>query len=75
MSYKVIQDFADAEDGGYIYKAGDNYPRRGVADAERIAILSGYGNRQKRPLIQAAEDTAEPEKPRRGRKKAEDSED
>ena len=54
--YKVIYEFADLQDGNHVYAVGDAYPRKGVkASAERIAELSGSGNKLGRPLIKAEE--------------------
>lgn len=73
--YRVIQDFADAQDKGHLYRAGDVFPRDGAETSQgRIAELSGNGNKQGRPLIELAEDTPDPEKPRRGRRKVAESE-
>ena len=52
MGYKVIRDFADMQDGGHIYKAGDEFPRLGaVPTEERILELSGSNNRIGSALI------------------------
>lgn len=51
--WRVIADFADLADGGYVYHAGDNYPRAGKADLERAAQLAGRNNRRGAPLIEA----------------------
>ena len=48
---RVIADFADAQDGGYVYHAGDTYPRNGTPSPERVKELSGTGNRLRIPLI------------------------
>lgn len=78
MAYRVIKDFADAQDRGYIYRAGDIYPRAGKASESRVAELSGRINRLGQPLIifQAEDDqqmtntTPSAEKPKRGRPKS-----
>lgn len=50
--YKVIKSFRDLEDGRYLYKDGDIYPRKGVEPSEeRIAELAGTKNKLKTPLI------------------------
>lgn len=77
--WRVLSDFADLADGGYVYRAGDNYPRAGKADPARAAELSGRNNRRGAPLLEWAEDAPEnmPEdadKPRKGRRKAAESE-
>lgn len=62
--HKVIERFADLQDGNHIYNAGDMFPREGLeVTEERIAELAGYNNKQHRPLIE--------KKPVRKRKKAE----
>ena len=51
--YKVLIAFADLEDGNYIYRAGDTYPRKGfTASDERLAELASSENKQNRPLIE-----------------------
>jgi len=64
MAWRVIRDFADLKDGGFVYHAGENYPRVGDAQPERAAELSGRNNARGCPLIE--------DKPKRGRKKAEE---
>lgn len=64
--YRVTADFADGRDNMRVYRAGDIYPRAGfVADAQRIADLSGRNNAQGRPVIMQVPDihaeTAEPD--------------
>lgn len=51
--YKVITDFADKLDNGYVYHIGDTYPRSGVEapSTERVRELSGSWNAQHKPLI------------------------
>ncbi len=51
--YRVIADFADMQDGGYVYHTGDKFPRDGVeADQARLAVLLTNSNRLQRPLIE-----------------------
>ena len=51
--YKVLIAFADLEDGNYIYRAGDTYPRKGfTASDERLEELASSENKQNRPLIE-----------------------
>lgn len=69
--WRVIADFADLADGGYIYRAGDNYPRAGKPSPARVKELSGRNNKRGAPLIERAEKPEE-EKPRRTRKKADE---
>ena len=52
MAYVVNHDFADITDNGYLYRAGDTYPRRGLKpDNARIAELSSNSNRLGEQLI------------------------
>lgn len=53
--YRVIADFSDLSDGGYIYRAGDKYPRTGIADHARVVKLSGRNNMRGAPLIELVE--------------------
>lgn len=56
--YKVIRDFADLTDGGYVYKAGDEYPHLGATPSEdRIRELSGSANKQGVALIEKVKST------------------
>lgn len=60
--YKVLLAFADLEDGNYIYRAGDIYPRKGVSPSEeRIAELASSENKQNRPLIEKVSEVKEEE--------------
>lgn len=50
--FVVIKDFKDLKDNGYIYRAGDFYPRDGVElDEDRAEELASDKNRRKEPLI------------------------
>lgn len=50
--YKVIHDFADMQDNGYLYRTGNVFPRGVVnVDSARIAILLSNSNRMGLPLI------------------------
>ena len=52
MAYKVIARFKDLQDKGYIYNAGDIFPRVGLSVSdERIAELASDKNRRGVPLI------------------------
>lgn len=52
--YKVIKGFADMLDNGFVYKAGDIFPRDRVdVTDQRIAELSSFSNRVGEPLIKA----------------------
>ncbi|MBQ8929021.1 MAG: hypothetical protein IJ052_01345 [Oscillospiraceae bacterium] len=56
MDYTVIKRFSDLQDGNHVYEIGDAYPRAGVSPSPaRIAELAGNKNRQKTPLIKAAQ--------------------
>ena len=60
--YKVIKSFTDLQDNKHPYLVGDVYPRAGLeVSAERIAELSGSGNRRHTPLI--AKEAAPEKKP------------
>lgn len=51
--YKVIIQFTDLKDGGYLYNVGDTYPREGLEVGEaRIKELSGGENRRHIALIE-----------------------
>ena len=69
--YKVIREFADLSDDGHVYRAGDVFPRLGAKDPERdrIAELSGSGNKIGCPLIEEAPEEKPEEKPVRRRKR------
>ena len=50
--YTVLVDFADLEDNGHVYKAGDTFPRKGVEPSEnRIKELSTVSNKRGEQLI------------------------
>jgi len=52
MGYVVIENFVDMIDNNHEYCIGDVYPRCGaVINKSRIAELSGYRNKLKKPLI------------------------
>lgn len=68
--WRVTSDFADLRDGGYVYRAGDDYPRTGEADPARIEELAGRNNRLGKPLLMPVPE----ETPRKGRRKAENRE-
>ena len=68
--YRVIHRFKDLLDDGYIYEAGDNYPRPGLdAPAARLTELATKTNRRGIPLI---EQVGEEKKPTRKRVKKND---
>lgn len=72
--YRVVKFFTDLQDNNYKYNAGDIFPRKGLkVSEERLAELSGYNNRQHKPLIEkidnVPEETVEKSKPRTTRKR------
>ena len=57
MKYTVLSEFADLQDGNYIYRVGDEYPRKGYSPTdERVTELSTGKNLLHRPLIQLVHD-------------------
>lgn len=53
MEYKVIRPFSDLQDNGYIYNAGDFYPRDGYETTEeRIQELATTNNKLGKVFIQ-----------------------
>lgn len=55
MMYRVKVQFADFQDGNYVYNAGDSFPRDGhTVSADRIRELSTTENKLGIPLIEAA---------------------
>ena len=65
MKYKVLIDFTDLKDDGFVYRAGDEYPREGKRPTKtRIKELASPLNKRGEPLIEAIEEEivkAEPE--------------
>lgn len=60
--YKVIIAFRDLQDGDFVYKVGDTYPRDGKKSTlERTAELMGKENKIGKPLIEYIEDPIMPE--------------
>jgi len=58
--FRVISTFADLQDGKYLYKPGDAFPRQGLTvDAARIASLASCDNATGKALIEAVEQPAE----------------
>lgn len=50
--YKVLRDFADAQDNNHRYHAGDVYPRSGYTPSnERLTYLSSANNPLHAPII------------------------
>lgn len=75
--YVVLHDFADAHDGGYVYRESENYPRKGSKPSEaRIAELLSATNRTGQALIKEADVDVEPylvkKAVSRGKKKADE---
>lgn len=67
--FVVLTDFRDLRDGGYQYKKGDTYPRKGVAlDADRAEHLM-TPTTMRGALIEEKKEVAKPTK-----KKAEKAE-
>lgn len=55
--YKVIKSFSDLQDGGFVYRAGDAFPRLGKdVTRERVAELSSANNKRKEALIRYEEE-------------------
>ena len=71
MKYIVIKDFKDLKDNGYIYRAGDIFPRPDVnVDENRIRELATADNVRKEILIRALQEPApEPTAERKRRRK------
>jgi hypothetical protein len=73
--YRVIEVFTDLQDSNYHYNVGDEYPRTGYKPStKRIDELSGANNKRGKPLIKAAQESAQSvtegikEKPKRRKK-------
>lgn len=72
--YKVIESFTDLQDGNFLYKVGDEFPRKGMEVTEgRLTELATSANRRGIPLIQMVEEPKEEptevKKPKRAKKK------
>ena len=65
--WRVLVNFADLQDGGHIYHAGDKFPRVGEVDPGRVAELASSNNRRGFPLIRKVADN-QTEKPRKAKK-------
>ena len=51
--YKVIKSFSDLQDNGFVYKAGDIFPRLGKeVTQKRVDELASKNNKRKEALIQ-----------------------
>lgn len=54
--YKAIRFFTDLQDNNHAYHEGDTFPREGLkVSDQRLAELSGKGNRRGMPLIKEVE--------------------
>lgn len=62
--YTVLVRFADLQDNGFVYNAGDTYPRKGLEPtADRINELASDRNKRGLTLIKkAVEKTVKPKK-------------
>lgn len=71
MTYKVVKNFADLQDGNHVYFAGDTFPRKGTeVSNERIAELASTANKRGEILIEAVKEPAKTEKkPKKSNKK------
>ena len=59
--YKVVHAFADSQDGGYVYRTGDTYPREGLEPSDlRIADLASTANALGFPVIEKIEEQPKP---------------
>lgn len=57
--YRALEYFKDLKDNGFVYRAGDIFPRNGYKPSEsRIAELLSVNNRRGRPVIGKIEDKA-----------------
>lgn len=53
--YTVLVRFADLQDNGFVYNAGDTYPRKGLEPtADRINELASDRNKRGLTLIKKA---------------------
>ena len=58
--YKVLKYFTDLQDNNYPYKAGDEFPRKGLdVPAERLEELSTAKNKRGIPVIVEIKEAAE----------------
>ena len=72
--YKVIKSFSDLQDNGFVYKAGDTFPRLGKeVTKERLKELLSEGNKRGEKLIEGEPESVakviEEMAPARGRKR------
>jgi hypothetical protein len=58
--YKVIKSFSDLQDNGFVYKAGDIFPRLGKEVTEnRLKELSSKENKRGEKLIEGEPEPVE----------------
>lgn len=58
--YRVIKSFSDLQDNGFVYKAGDVFPRLGKEVTEnRLKELSSKENKRGEKLIEGEAEPAE----------------
>lgn len=58
--YKVIKSFSDLQDNGFVYKAGDVFPRLGKEVTEnRLKELSSEENKRGEKLIEGEPEPVE----------------
>ena len=70
MSYRVLVEFADSQDGYHVYKAGDKFPRDGkLVSGFRIADLASDRNMIGKPLIEQIVIEEKPKRNTRTKKK------
>ena len=62
--WRVLVDFADLQDNGHVYRAGDEFPRGGTVEPGRAAELASSNNRRGFPLIEEVV-SSQPEKPQK----------
>ena len=62
MYYKVVRDFTDLQDDGYIYRVGDVFPHGDdIVDNARLLELSTTANKRGMILIKAVMEEADQE--------------
>lgn len=58
--YRVIKSFSDLQDNGFVYKAGDTFPRLGKEVTEnRLKELSSKENKRGEKLIEGEPEPVE----------------
>ncbi len=64
--YEVLTDFVDLQDGNYVYRAGEIYPRAGTTpDKARIQQLAGKKNALETEVIREIPEEKPVRKPRK----------